>query len=64
MTKTDDDNDSRTPLLVGRVGYGTLPEDEPDAALALFRDEQELHELVDPEKERTLVRKIDFMIMP
>lgn len=63
MTKTDND-DSRTPLLVGRAGYGTLPEDEPDAALALFRDEQELHELVDPGKERKLVRKIDYMIMP
>lgn len=63
MAKTNDD-DSRTPLLAGRAGYGALPEDEPDAALALFRDEQELHELVDPEKERKLVRKIDFMIMP
>lgn len=62
MAKTDDD--SRTRLLAGGANYGTQPEDEPDAALALFRDEQELHELIDPEKERELVRKIDFMIMP
>lgn len=62
MAKTDDD--SRTRLLVGGANYGTLSENEPDAALALFEDEQELHELIDPEKERKLVRKIDFMIMP
>lgn len=61
MAKTDDD-DSRACLLArGGASYGT---DEPDAALALFRDEQELHELIDPEKEQALVRKIDFMIMP
>lgn len=61
MAKTDGD-DSRTRLLArGGASYGT---DEPDAALALFRDEQELHELIDPEKEQALVRKIDFMIMP
>lgn len=59
MAKTDDD--SRTHLLASSVSYGT---DEPDAALALFRDEQELHELIDPKKEQELVRKIDFMIMP
>lgn len=62
MAKIDDD--SRTPLLAGDANYGTQPEDGPDAALALFRDEQELHELIDPEKEQELVRKIDFMIMP
>lgn len=63
MTKTADD-DSRTRLLAEGASYGTLLEDEPDAALALFRDEQELHEPIDPEKERKLVKKIDLMILP
>lgn len=65
MMKTDED--IRTGLL-DSANYGTLParqlEDEPDAALALFRDEQELHEAIDPEKEGKLVRKIDYMILP
>lgn len=62
------DEDSRTGLLAEDTNYGTLParpsEDEPDAALALFRDEQELHEPTDPEKEGKLVKKIDLMILP
>lgn len=61
------DEDIRTGLL-DDANYGTLParrsEDEPDAALALFRDEQELHETIDPEKEGKLVRKIDYMVLP
>lgn len=35
-----------------------------DTALALFTDLDDLHGIVDPETEKTLVRKIDFMILP
>ena len=35
-----------------------------DTALALFTDLDDLHNSVDPEEERKLVRKIDLMILP
>lgn len=35
-----------------------------DIAMALFDNPEELHEAIDPEDERKLVRKIDFMILP
>jgi hypothetical protein len=35
-----------------------------DTAMALFDDPHELHEEVDPEEARKLLRKIDFMILP
>jgi Major Facilitator Superfamily len=35
-----------------------------DTALALFKTLDELHEPIDPEEERKLVWKIDFMILP
>lgn len=35
-----------------------------DAAMALFSDPNEVHEPIDPEYEKTLIRKIDFMILP
>lgn len=63
--KTDDD--ATTALLAGAAEYGTLSarrSGNEDAALALFRDEQELHEPIDPEAEGKLVRKIDLMILP
>jgi hypothetical protein len=35
-----------------------------DTAMALFDDPAELHEPVDPEEARRVLRKIDFMILP
>ncbi|KXT05015.1 hypothetical protein AC578_10337 [Pseudocercospora eumusae] len=35
-----------------------------DAAMALFNSPSELHEPIDPEEEKKLVRKIDLMILP
>ncbi|OJJ48428.1 hypothetical protein ASPZODRAFT_1594647 [Penicilliopsis zonata CBS 506.65] len=35
-----------------------------DTAMALFNDMDELHEAVDPEEEKRVLRKIDFMILP
>ncbi|KAJ9217077.1 hypothetical protein DTO166G4_1132 [Paecilomyces variotii] len=35
-----------------------------DTAMALFSDPEQLHETIDPEEERKLIRKIDFMILP
>ncbi|KAK2756500.1 hypothetical protein FQN54_005393 [Arachnomyces sp. PD_36] len=35
-----------------------------DAAMALFSDPNEIHEPIDPDDERKLIRKIDFMILP
>lgn len=35
-----------------------------DTAMALFSDPDELHEAIDPEEERKLLWKIDFMILP
>lgn len=72
----DNDEDAGRGLLSEQIDqYGALSrsrsrsrrrsgEEDDDAALALFRDEQELHELIDPEKEGKLVRKIDLMILP
>jgi hypothetical protein len=69
----DNGDDAGTGLLSEHIEYGALSRPrsrsrrlsgEDDAALALFRDEQELHELIDPEQEGKLVRKIDLMILP
>ncbi|KAL2436813.1 putative transporter [Exophiala dermatitidis] len=35
-----------------------------DVALRLFHDPDELHEPIDPEEERKLIRKIDMLILP
>lgn len=35
-----------------------------DAAMALFRSPTEVHEQIDPDEEKKLVRKIDLMILP
>jgi len=35
-----------------------------DAAMALFRSPTEIHEPIDPDEERKLIRKIDLMILP
>jgi hypothetical protein len=35
-----------------------------DTALALFDNPDELHEPIDPEEEKKLMRKIDLMILP
>ncbi|KAI1823506.1 putative MFS allantoate transporter [Xylaria intraflava] len=35
-----------------------------DVAMALFDSPEQIHEALDPEEERKLVRKIDFMILP
>lgn len=35
-----------------------------DVAMALFSDPNEIHEPIDPEDEKKLIRKIDFMILP
>lgn len=37
---------------------------DADTALALFENADQLHEALDPEEEKRLVRKIDFMIIP
>jgi hypothetical protein len=42
---------------VSRTGDG-------DTALTLFKDPDELHEVLEPRAERILQRKIDFMILP
>ncbi|EOD52727.1 putative mfs allantoate protein [Neofusicoccum parvum UCRNP2] len=41
-----------------------LSRGDGDTATALFRDPAEVHEPIDPEEERRLVRKIDYMILP
>jgi hypothetical protein len=38
--------------------------EDGDTAMALFDDADQLHEPVDPEEERMLLRKIDFMVLP
>ncbi|RPB05387.1 MFS general substrate transporter [Choiromyces venosus 120613-1] len=46
-------------------GYRTFASsEEAEAALALFQNTEELHEPMDPEKEKALVWKIDKMILP
>jgi hypothetical protein len=35
-----------------------------DTAMTLFSDPDELHEPIDPEEERKLLWRIDFMILP
>jgi hypothetical protein len=35
-----------------------------DTAMALFADPEELHEAVDPQEERKLLRSVDLMILP
>lgn len=46
------------------AGKWKLSRGDGDAAMALFRDPAEIHEPRDPEEEKRLVRKIDYMILP
>ncbi|KAK1449221.1 hypothetical protein CMEL01_08536 [Colletotrichum melonis] len=41
-----------------------LPKTGGDVALALFDNMGDVHESIDPEEERRLVRKVDWMILP
>ncbi|EMR68193.1 putative mfs allantoate protein [Eutypa lata UCREL1] len=41
-----------------------IPSRDLDVAMALFDTPEQIHEPRDPEEERKLVRKIDFMILP
>lgn len=49
---------------VSRSKWKSAKSKDGDAAMALFDDPDELHEEIDPEEARKILRKIDFMILP
>lgn len=53
----EDATSEHTKWKVSKAGDG-------DTAMALFNSPDEIHEPIDPEEERKLVRKIDMMILP
>ncbi|KAI2628176.1 putative MFS allantoate transporter [Xylaria nigripes] len=49
---------SSSPAVIGIAGP------DADVAMALFDSPEQIHETIDPEEEKKLVRMIDFMILP
>lgn len=47
-----------------KAGWKVSKTGDGDTAMALFDNPDEVDEILDPEEERKLVRKIDFMILP
>ncbi|KAL0257033.1 hypothetical protein SLS55_007843 [Diplodia seriata] len=53
-----------SPTSTATASKWTFSRGDGDTAAALFREPGEIHEPRDPEEEKRLVRKIDYMILP